>query len=104
MERFGWTLPYSRGKTQPAGRLGANPFGLYDVYGNVTELTLNSLRNTIERGGPFGRGAYLSRSADRSSVDPEEAYYARGFRVALSVSEALKHRVSGATDSALRAE
>ena len=37
MEEFAWFAKNSRGHLQPVGRLMPNPFGLFDIVGNVTE-------------------------------------------------------------------
>jgi sulfatase modifying factor 1 len=81
MKGHGWTYPHSKGK-QPVGRLAANPFGLYDVYGNATEFTVTPQDQIFDRGGQSGESAQRARSAWRLPVEKvTETHAHRGFRV-----------------------
>ncbi len=61
----------ARGKVGPVGLRGANPLGLYDVYGNVEELMLEPYRlNAIGRahgqpGGVVTRGGSALSTSDQ---------------------------------------
>jgi uncharacterized protein (TIGR02996 family) len=90
----------SAGGTRPVGQFAPNPFGLYDVHGNVLELCHDRLGKypaapaTDPRGGPRGRSRVLRgggwhnepcycRSACRLGIGAASANACVGFRVCL---------------------
>ncbi len=106
-----WYKPNSGGKTHPVGTMRPNPWGLYDMYGNVWEwcedayVGPHSFPNTeiiedycnrgseggtryqVIRGGSFDFSARLCRSASRSGFDPWQHAPDVGFRLARTVEE-----------------
>jgi formylglycine-generating enzyme required for sulfatase activity len=92
------TEPY----TSPVGSFGANPFGLYDMSGNVCECCWDWYRTSsyvngatdprgassglgrVDRGGSWGFSAFFGRAADRGVITPDNRYYYLGFRPARS--------------------
>jgi formylglycine-generating enzyme required for sulfatase activity len=100
---YAWFRENSGGKTHPVGEKKPNPWGLYDVYGNVWELvqdwyteTFPADRERTDPRGPssgllrVGRGGSLSnlaefcRSGYRLSGRPDDGRNSHGFRLVLS--------------------
>jgi formylglycine-generating enzyme required for sulfatase activity/serine/threonine protein kinase/Leucine-rich repeat (LRR) protein len=113
--KAGWVYNNSGQRTHPVGELKENPFGLYDVHGNVEEWVEDAADSKpnediaekqavapdvpspgsfthMMRGGRYGDGPLWSRSSTRHVFG---GYWpASGFRVVLSV-DAVKEQPSG---------
>lgn len=104
LTRAGWFSTYAGGRTHVVGELNANPFGLYDVHGNVSEWVEDwwkpefsgesQEKPTVDptgpssagsrrviRGGNWGNNASLCRSSSRLALDPSYRDATIGFRL-----------------------
>jgi formylglycine-generating enzyme required for sulfatase activity len=104
LERYAWYGEgFALGSTHPIGQKEPNPWGLYDVHGNVWEWVQDwyderyyasspsqdpqgpqSGSQRVVRGGSWHQTATSWRSAFRRSYDPDYRGISIGFRLALS--------------------
>ncbi|MBP3959613.1 SUMF1/EgtB/PvdO family nonheme iron enzyme [Gemmata sp. G18] len=80
-----WIKTNSDDRSHAVGEKSSNPFGLFDMSGNVSEIALDLDRKPVHRGGTTAFSPWLSRSASRYRVGEAGYSHARsGFRVAIN--------------------
>jgi formylglycine-generating enzyme required for sulfatase activity len=96
---YAWYSGNNRGQPQPVGRKAPNPWGLFDMHGNVFEWVQDCYHDNydkaptdgsawetdkcssrVARGGSFDRAPERLRSAVRATDSPEFRFGISGFR------------------------
>jgi formylglycine-generating enzyme required for sulfatase activity len=101
-ENFMWWCGNDNEKAEPVGLKLPNPYGLYDMHGNVKELVADWYEehltwqtawdptgpatgfNRVIRGGNWVGSSERCRSASRAHYPPSSGQFSLGFRLAMS--------------------
>lgn len=103
-EEYGWIASNSGGETHEVGGKLPNPWGMYDIYGNVQEWCSDWYTNPYEqisvdpkgpvsgesktiRGGAWGDYAEVCRSAYRNANGIDKRNNGTGVRIIMSIEE-----------------
>ena len=102
---YAWFIDNAGGQTHPVAQKPSNPWGLYDMIGNVWQwcddwyapypggsvtdphATDSSLGIRVLRGGSWNDDARACRSAYRSADSPDSGFSFYGFRVVLVLAD-----------------
>jgi len=88
LEKVGWYMENSGGKTHEVGTKIGNELGIDDLSGNVWEWCFDQWVSTgadrVGRGGSWDDGAYYARVSYRYISNPSYGDSGFGFRVARS--------------------
>ena len=105
LPNYAWFTDNSSSQTHPVGQKPANPWGLYDMIGNVWQWcddwyaaypggsltdphpTDSTLGIRVLRGGSWNDDARACRSAYRSADLPDSGFNFYGFRVVLVIAD-----------------
>ena len=113
LAQIGWFTADSEGRTHAVGELKSNPFGLFDVHGNVWEWVQDLWEPTYYeqfqgmpaidpngpspagslravRGGGWSNAAPTCRASHRQATEPADHDHFIGFRVSLPVDAVRK--------------